>query len=361
MKKQLIVNAPLNQLSFGNVSVNILREMWKRDMNISLFPIGEQAELSAFDKLPKDFVDWLSKSIDGRFSQIDKDVPCLKLWHINGSENRISERQFLLTFHELNSVTPIESSIVNLQNATLFSSQFSKDNFSQVGCKNVHSVKLGFDEDFYRTEKKYLKDKIVFGISGKLEKRKHTAKIIKLWIKKYGGNFDYRLHCLVNNPFYKEGELQLVYNEILDNKNVGNVTFYRPQATNTLMNSWLNSIDIDLSGLSGAEGWNLGAFNSTCLGKHSIVLDHTSHKEWATENNSILIKPNGTEPAADGRFFSSGGPFNQGNIFTFSDDDALEAMERAEKVAKDVNEEGIKLGKDLTYSKTLDSIMEIVK
>ena len=361
MSKELVVNVPINNLSFGNVSVNLLREMWKREMDISLFPIGNNPDLSTFDKLPQEFITWINQSIQHRFTGISRDIPTFKLWHLNGSESRITEKQYLFTFHETNSATSVESTIANLQNGTIFSSEFSKGIFESSGCSNATSVKLGFDEDFSKLDKQYYKDKIIFGISGKLEKRKHTAEIIKLWIKKYGENYDYRLHCLITNPFYSQEEMQFAIKDMVGDSSVGNVTFYLPQATNTLMNDWLNSIDIDLSGLSGGEGWNLGSFNSTCLGNWSIVLNHTSHKDWATEENSILVQPNGMESAEDGKFFVKGDSFNQGNIFSFDDNDVIAAMEKAETLAKTENEKGIQMGKDLTYAKTLDSILEFIK
>ena len=36
--KKLNFNGPINGLSLGNVSVNFLREIKKRDMDLSLFP-----------------------------------------------------------------------------------------------------------------------------------------------------------------------------------------------------------------------------------------------------------------------------------------------------------------------------------
>tara|TARA_R110000824_G_scaffold3379_1_gene15975 strand:- start:6202 stop:7287 length:1086 start_codon:yes stop_codon:yes gene_type:complete len=361
MKKELIVNVPLNGLSFGNVSVNLLREMWKRKMAVSVFPIGSAVDISAFDKLDPDFLNWLNSSVTGRLDGISSEVPSLKLWHLNGSENRITEKQHLFTFHEVNFVTQIESSLANLQNSAIFSSEFSKDLFNANGCRNTHSVKLGFDEDFSILDKRYYEDKVIFGLTGKLEKRKHTAQIIKLWINKYGGNYKYRLHCLVHNPFYKPEEMQAIMQDIVGTSDAGNVIFHPPQATNTLVNDWLNSIHIDLSGLSGGEGWNLGAFNSTCLGKWSIVLNHTSHKDWATDENSILLEPNGMESAEDGKFFIKGNDFNQGNIFTFDEEEVIAAMEKAETLAPTLNQKGVDLGKELTYSKTLDSILDIIK
>ena len=361
MKKELVVNVPLNGLSFGNVSLNLLREMWKKEMSVSVFPIGNAVDLSTFDKLDPLFLKWLDTAIKGRLDGISSSVPSFKLWHLNGSESRITEKQHLFTFHEVNFATQVESSLARLQNSAIFSSSFSRDIFATAGCPNTHSVKLGLDEDFSILDKKFYEDKIIFGISGKFEKRKHTAQIIKLWINKYGGNFKYRLHCLIHNPFYKPEEMQAIMQDIVGDKDAGNVIFHPPQATNTLMNDWLNSIDIDLSGLSGGEGWNLGSFNSTCLGKWSVVLNHSSHKEWATDKNSILLEPSGMESAEDGKFFIKGNDFNQGNIFTFDEEEVIAAMEKGESLAKTLNQKGIELGKEMTYSKTLDSILDIIK
>ena len=75
----------------------------------------------------------------------------------------------------------------------------------------------------------------------------------------------------------------VIASDELGGKTYKNINFLPHLKTNSEMNELYNSIDINLSGLSGAEGWNLPAFNSTCLGKWSIVLNATSHKDWATE------------------------------------------------------------------------------
>ena len=45
---KLILEAPLNSLSFGNVSYNIIRELHKKNVELGLFPIGDP-DLSAYD------------------------------------------------------------------------------------------------------------------------------------------------------------------------------------------------------------------------------------------------------------------------------------------------------------------------
>ena len=146
--------------------------------------------------------------------------------------------------------------------------------------------------------------------------------------------------------------------EVFEGKSYGNVNFLPFLPKNSQVNDYLNSIDIDIGGMSGAEGWNLPAFNSTCLGKWSIVLNSTSHKEWATQENCILIEPDGKEPIYDGIFFNEGSDFNQGNMYTFDEDELMSAMDKAEVLCKNENKEGLKLKNKFTYKKTLEKILE---
>jgi hypothetical protein len=239
----------------------------------------------------------------------------LKLWHINGAEKRISPRQALFSFYELNQPTETEKALVRLQDATIFSSSYAKNSFAAEGLK-IENVPLGFDSDFFKTDKVYLQDKIHFVIMGKFERRKHTDKIIKLWAKKYGNNPKYQLSCSIVNPFLDK--------EILKKLLAGykalawNINILPYVSTNSEVNDVLNSADIDLSGLSGAEGWGLPAFNATCLGKWSVVLNATSHLDWATKDNSILVQPSNLIEAYDGTFFKKGQEFNQGEIYDFN-------------------------------------------
>lgn len=350
--KDLIYKGPLNSLSFGNVSYNLLYAMFKKKMNISIFPSGK-IDISSFDKISKDFKKWLEESSNGRYKDINKDITTLQLWHLNGSENRITSKQILYTFYELNKPTDTERSLSSLQDKTVFSSSYASDQF-----KNSSYSPLGFDETLSKTGKSYMPNKIHFGLMGKFEKRKHTEKIIKCWLKRYGNNYDYQLTCCITNPFFEKNQMETCISNILEGKRYGNVNFLPFLPQNSQVNDFLNSIDIDLGGMSGAEGWNLPSFNATCLGKWSIVLNATSHKDWANSKNSILVQPSGEEPVYDNIFFNENSHFNQGSIFTFDEDEFISAMEKAETKCKINNSEGEKLKTEFTYENTLDKILE---
>lgn len=358
--QELIVKAPINSLSFGNVSVNILREIYKSGTNVALFPIGDQVDLKAYDKLEEDFKSWINSCVSNRFNLAKKDIPTLTQWHLNGSEHRVSSSQYLYTFYETDEPTAVETQLVNLQDKVIFSSNHALDRFKFTGCKNISHAPCGFDTDFVRNEKKYLEGKIHFGLMGKFEKRKNTGKILKAWAEKYGNNYDYQLSCCITNPFFTPEQMNQIIANVFEGKVYGNINFLPYLQTNSEVNEFLNAIDIDLTGLSGAEGWNLPAFNATCLGKWSIVLNSTSHKDWANKENSIFIEPDGTEPIYDGSFFQQGSPFNQGNMCSISDETITKALEKSETFYGKINEKGLELPSKFTYKNTLNKIMEVI-
>ena len=354
---RLLVNAPINGLSFGNVSVNILRELFKKNIDLVFFPIGDKAEMDAYDKIDPDFVKYLQSATNDRYSKISKDIPSLKLWHIFGSETRYSKNQSLFTFHEVSEVTNIEKNLLKLQDNIFVSSNYTKNIFNLNGLDNVTHVPLGFDNDFQITNKTYLQDKIHFGILGKFENRKNTARIIKSWLKLFGNKPEYQLSCAITNPFLDKARFQNELLKVLEGKNYNNLNFVPHMQTNSEVNDFLNSIDIDLGGLSGAEGWNLPSFNASALGKWSVVINATAHKDWATNDNSILIEPSSLKDCYDDVFFKKGQSFNQGQFFDISDQEMDDAILKSLSYAKTPNPEGLKLQKQFTYEKTVETIL----
>ncbi len=355
---KVLVEAALNNLSFGNVSVNILKQLYKKNIEIGLFPISD-INIDAFS-LDQDFKKYIEDAVNSRYKFLSEDIPSLKLWHINGADNRKNKNQFLYTFYECNQPTEIETAIVANQEKTIFSSTYARDHFLDKGLENCEAVPLGLDDTFKVTDKTYMQDCVHFGLMGKYENRKHTQKIIQTWLKKYGNNNKYLLTCCINNPFFQPEQMKGLINQTLQGKHYNNINFLPHLATNSEVNEYLNSIDIDLGGLSGGEGWNLPSFNATCLGKWSVVLNSTSHKDWATKENSILIEPSGEIAVSDGVFFNQNQPFNQGTFYSWTEEEAISAMELAESKVGQVNTEGVKMGDKMTYEKTVDSILSLV-
>lgn len=351
---------PVNSVSFGQLSTLFLREVFKNKNDLTLFPIGNNIDLSTQDGIEKDFGDFLNKGLNKALVEFNRNSSMFKLWHINGSFESFSNKQTLLSFYELDSPTQVELNIVKNNHKVLFSSKETVDLFNTFGCKNVSYIPLAFDHyNFKKINKSFFQDgRIVFNLTGKLEKRKHHLKIIKAWIKKYGNNKKYALQCAIFNPFIKPEDQSAILNNLLEGKSYFNVTFLGFMPQNKIYNDYLNSGDIVI-GMSGGEGWGLPEFHSVALGKHAVIMNGHGYKSWANESNSVLVNPNSKIEVYDNVFFQKNQIFNQGHIYDFSEDDFLSACDLAiSKVETNrLNENGLQLQKEFSSDKFYSNIL----
>lgn len=363
MLQKLIFQAPVSQLSLGQVSFNLLRELYKRKVQVAFFPIGNP-DFSPF-KIDPQFGAWLEQAANNRYARLDRKVPTLKVWHIRDSESRISDKQALLSFIETDSPTVEEVSIVNHQDCTFFTSSEAVNNFLTFGASNVFYTPLGIDEDFVPSENRLVDENITHWICiGKHEWRKLTDAKILAWMKKYGGNKDHQLTLCVNNPFYQKQTCGFNTEDLLNRlfAAVGgkpfNVNVLPHLKTNAEMLRVHQAADLDISAISRGEAACIPGMVSTALGKWAAVTNCTGHKDWATNENSLLIEPTGMVKASDNFFFRPGDKFNQGNMYDFSNEIIEESLVELEKLAKTPNPEGQKLKNTHTYSIMLDKMFE---
>lgn len=367
----IALNLPLNKVSLGQVSTLILRTIYEQEVaglakhEIFLFPIG-QIDFGS-QKLDEKFQAWVNSKILNGLENYSRDIPVFKLWHLNGSLESVSRKQSLLTFYELDEPTKIELNIAR-NNNLLFSSQYSCANFKAAGVDSTY-LPLGFDSYNFKTIPKnpHSDGRIVFNLCGKFEKRKNHARVIKSWIKKFGGNPKVALQCAVFNPFMGRSQEEVNKNnqQIIGNVLGGvkpfNVEFFPMMAENEVYNAFLNSADIIL-GMSGAEGFGLPEFQSIALGKHAVLLKAHSYLDWATDDMVTWVNPTGKTPAYDGVFFQKGQPFNQGNIYDFNDDEFIAACEAAIKrvEAGRVNLSGLTLQQSFSKERFVDGIINSI-
>lgn len=182
-----------------------------------------------------------------------------------------------------------------------------------------------------------------------------------MWGRRFGSDARYRLNCLVFNPFLNSTDQESMIASALEGKRYFNIKFHPFLPQNSLVADFLNSGNIDLSGLSSAEGWNYGAFNSIALGKQAVVLKAHAHPTYANENNCFFVNPTSMRPVYDGIFFNEHQQFNQGQVHDFNDDEAIAAMELAIKKAHEPNIEGEKLRSEFTFEKTANTILNEIE
>jgi hypothetical protein len=359
----LAFNLPVNSVSFGQISTLILRELYASKLNVGILPISN-VDLSTQSDLTQEFGNWLQQSINSSLETLNRKNKIFKLWHLNGSFESYSNEQALLSFYELDQPTKIELNTVKNNHKVLFSSKETVEIFKSLGCSNVEYIPLAFDKyNFNRVDKSYFADdRIIFNLVGKLEKRKHHLKLIRLWAQKFGNNKKYALQCSIFNPFLKQEDQNNIISQALEGKSYFNINFLPFMGQNKIYNDFLNSGNIVI-GMSGGEGWGLPEFHSVAMGKHAVIMDAHGYKSWANKNNSILVKPNSKIEAYDGMFFNKGGPYNQGHIYDFNEEEFINGCELAIKKVETnkVNEEGLKLQQEFTSEKFIENVISHLK
>jgi glycosyltransferase involved in cell wall biosynthesis len=359
--KKLAFNLPLNQTSLGQVSFSILREIYSRNLDINLFPIGEIGLSSQTED--KEFALWIQKSIVSAQKEHSRNNPIFKLWHFSGSLESFSTKQVLLSFYEVDSPTKTEVNIIKNNTKVLLSNNYAVSLFNNIGLNNVEFLPLGFDKIHFKETVKKPKDGIQFGLFGKLEpQRKRHVKTLQAWAKKYGNKQGYFLNCAIFNPFLDPNMQSQIIGQALGNEKYWNINFLGYMESNSVYNELLNHIDIVLA-MSGGEGWGLPEFQSVALGKHCVGLNAHAYKDWMTEENSVLINPNGKIPVYDNIFFREGMEFNQGNIFDWNEEDFNEALDKVELKFKSnpINTAGLKLQDKFSYKLMVDKILQTLE
>lgn len=364
----MVINAqlPINPLSLADCGVNLLYEFYKKGVDCNLFPIGN-VDLSAFDKLPQEFVQYIEKSIVGALKSYKRSLPTFRLWHIQGSEVSVGNDNYLFTFRELDQISEIEANILNNNKTVFVCCEHTKSVFEDFGvtAKTVYCP-LGFDSlHFKNLNKKYFyDDRISFLINGKVEKRKQTVRAAQLWIKKFGNNPKYYLNLAIHNPFFRQEELNYVYNLIFNGQrppfNVNIIGFLQ---TRSQLNDLYNATDIIID-CSNYETWSFPSFTCVALGKHAALHYCGGVKGWSSNENASLFYPSGKEIADDGKFFfKDRKDFSYGNWFLWNEDAYIAALEdsikRFEK--NPVNTEGLKLQENFSWTKSAEIILNNIQ
>ena len=353
-------NTPINTVSFGHVGLSILHAGFRAGIDANVFPIGN-VDVSAYS-FGNDFLSWLGNSIQRAKGEYSSKDASFKLWHLSGAESQVGDGQNLITFHELSKLTPTEVNIAKQQKNVFVTSRYTEGVFRAAGVDNVKYLPLGFDSTHFKNiegARSFQKDgNIVFGLFGKWEKRKHTEEVIRAWVERFGGKQGYKLNLNVTNPFFNPQQNQQLLARALDGKQVWNVNPHPYLKTLNELNYCLNACDIVID-MSGGEGFSIPSFSATALGKHAILSDYSSLKDWGPQAGGIMVPTVGLEDAADGVFFHKGGEFNQGEIAKFNKvgfyDGCDEAIMRAKLGA---NTLGLGLKSAWTWDKTVKTLTE---
>lgn len=357
------IDAPLNSLSLGQVTINILKQLHKRQIDCCIFPYGGHGNLEAYDLKPE-FVEWLKDKTENAYKHFSKKNKTLKIWHIENSDHTMSNDNFLYTFHELDNLTPTEIAILNSQQHIFTACDFNKDVFNSFGVENVTTAALGLSDEFFSFNKRLESaDRTVWFIGGKLEKRKAHIEAIRSWISVFGNSTQHKLILCLYNPFIGDPgvEIQFILQTLGFDRIPHYMNFLPFTKKNSDYNQILNACDIAID-MSRGESFSLPAFQAVGIGKHAIVHNNTGMKQWANEKNSVLVTSNGKIDPWDNRFFAPGRAYNQGKYFDWDKDQFEKKLQDVylRSTTNRVNTEGLKIKDEFTWEKTVDKIVKVM-
>lgn len=348
---------PLNSTSLGASAIHILENM-QRDF--SLFPIGG-IDAGGF-KSTNEFNTKLNAAIQNGLESHDVNTTSIKLWHHFAGYERVSKKQILYTFHELDNLTPIEINSLNQQEAIVVPCNFNKETFVKAGVKPpVSVVPLGVDRKvFYPLEKHQNKTgPYVFIMAGKFEVRKLHMEILQAFMATFANNRDVKLRCCIANRFIDMKAVYGMINErIFQGKPPNNIEFIDWLPTEHDVADFISHADCLISPSRG-ESFNLPLLQAMSCGTNVITNADHAHADYVNSDNATIIPNGGKVVAFDGTFFRNDGKTNTGSWFNINTNAIASGLIESYQKGRRVNTKGIETAEKLSWQNTAKEIINI--
>lgn len=357
--------APINDLSYGLVGLNILCELVKNNHEVSLFPIPSVQHIQAEPK----YHDIIKKCLKNAelFSYTS---PSIRLWHQNQMAESVgSGARFGFPIFELDRFSEVELNHLHSLDRILVCSEWAKkiinDNMTGFLVDNIHVVPLGVDTSiFYPPEQKNNDNVTRFLSMGKWEIRKGHDVLVEIFNKAFeqNDNVELIMHCY--NPFINDRPLSnKKWTEIYKNSKLGNKIQISENRDLSLSGvaDLMRSVDCGVF-LSRAEGWNLELLEMMACAKHVIATNYSGHTEFVNERNCHLVDITEKEIAFDDIWFRG-----QGNwAFLGKDqiDQTIEYMRLIHSMKQEnklpANYFGLATAQNFTWGNTIKRLVDVL-
>jgi len=350
--------APLGQTGYGVVGRNITYSLCEKDLNFSLFLIGN----SAFPDTPEQ--ELLIKRAIEKGQTFDYDAPCIKIWHQHDLNQFVGRGTHIgFPIFELDKFTEHEIHNLRYPDRLFVCSEWAREVIKdEVKHKDVKVVPLGIDPNIFypqNNESRQQNDDYPYTFIniGKWEVRKGHDVIVELFNSAFSKQDNVQLLLMPHNPFLSEEEHQEWVNLYKSSDLGDKINILPPLKTHTDVANVISRADCGLFP-SRAEGWNLELLEVMSMGKPVITTDYSAHTEFCNKNNSHLIDINKTEEAYDGKWF-----FGQGNWAALGENQLDQCIEYMRELynSRPKNPEGVKTGQDFIWENSADKIITNIR
>lgn len=285
--KNLNLMAPLNQLGYGQVGINVAKSLSDK-CNLSLSPIGGVELTSEKD------VDIIRTAVsNSKF--LDFTAPCIRIWHQHDMSTFMGRgKRIGFPIFELDSFTNVEKHHLSSLDAIFVASNWAREVISRhilIDPNEIYVIPFGQNVRLNKPKfnGKASNPTTKFFTCGKWEIRKGHDKLIEAFNKAFEDSDNVELHMMCTNPFLDEKatfEWKKLY---MDSKLGHKVRFISRVKTHDEVINIMNDMDCGVF-ISRAEGWNLELLEMICCGKPVIATNYSGHTEFCNKENALLVE-----------------------------------------------------------------------
>jgi glycosyltransferase involved in cell wall biosynthesis len=340
--------APVNSLGYGVVSLNLLKALFKENVNVALWPIG-QIEIHEEDR------EVVQTAINNS-KLFNPEAPSLRIFHQFDMGPRIGHGPALgYCFFESDVLNEVEIHNLCSLDKILVPSEWAKEVVSKnILNNNKHSenhwykqevfdsifvVPAGVDNSIFYHDPE-IQNEIAASTStkflniGKWEIRKGHDVLLEAFNAAFSEDDDVLLLMTNYNPFISEQENHN-WARLYKNSKLGDKIHIFPRMNSQeKVSALMQSVDCGVFP-SRAEGWNLELLEMMACGKPVITTSYSGHTEFTNRENAFLIEPEEFEPAYDGVFF-----FGDGQWIKFTDGNFNELVKYMQTIHSNKKSQG---------------------
>lgn len=325
------LSAPWNNLSYGLVAQNIVRELHKLKTEISYFPIGQPENCGDLQLL---------NHVLKNQEEFHQDSPCLRIFHQFALAEHISRPYYGFPIFELDSFTNLEKRHLGGCDHLFVTSKWAKSIVDkELGDENFSTVApLGVDTNIFKpTEIINKRNPTIFLNIGKYEYRKGHDVIVELFSSAFTKSDNTFLFLMIENPFSKREEIQQFVHKAKNSPMGDRIEFIPPTPDIVRI---MNEATCGLFPSRG-EGWLMPGLEMMACGKPIIVTNYSAQTEYCNSQNSFLVNVDDMEEAYDGKFFRNDGRTNTGKWAKLEQNQFEQFVEHMRTVHKTKQESGV--------------------
>lgn len=358
MIKSINLQCPINQMGYGQAGYNISKELCRRNIDVTIFPIGFIDDVLDIELIEPNLIQY-------NFNNFNKNSPSIKIWHQNDLFSMTGKgAQIGFPIFELNMFSELEKASLNSCDHLFVCSDWAGEILKDQGIVPDYTVvPLGVDLDIFQPSTIQRKDKTIFFNAGKWEYRKGHDFILDCFNSAFNHSDNVELWMLCDNLFIPEKSRE--WESLYKNSNLGDKIKILPrQPSHKNVYDIMKQIDCGIFP-ARAEGWNLELLEVMACGKHAIATDYSGHTQFCNKSNSFLISIDHLEIANDGIWFNDNGEW--AHLNQAQKDQCIYFMREFHKKKTEnpnnilQNQSGIITSQQFTWSNSVDKVTNYLK